>query len=257
MPVPQERLRVRRTADSVRRVAVLLAFAAPTGAQKWGSPPSASSPTSSPAPAVGGILTLSSTFTLDTYSYPIRVFEPSPLQASGHPVYIYITGGGMFLSDNSYQLDFGRRMAQQGFVAAMVEGNFGCATVCGAASNSLESCAQRIFSYTGAGDTTHGLVATMCRRSGVDCTLGVAVHGFSLGGLLVALAAPHSDVITASLIWGAGTFNAGSDSCCSAVSGVHTCCEPDDGTPVCLSRALWSPPKPITSSLTVKSYALE
>ena len=61
----------------------------------------------------------------------------------------------------------------------------------------------------------------LCNREGVDCGRGLAVHGNSLGGLLSTLS-PQYAPVTALLVYAAGTYIPGADSCC----GMHnsSCC---------------------------------
>lgn len=137
-------------------------------------------------------------------------FEPTTT-AGPHPLYIFLKGGGVELTPQSGTLEYARTMAREyGFVAVNVESDFRVTSWCSGAPATLEPVAQAVFGYKGAGDTmSMGLLATLCRRSNVDCSRGVAVHGFSMGGLLAALAPRYAPVVTATLVWGAGTSVSG------------------------------------------------
>ena len=136
-------------------------------------------------------------------------FEPT--SPGPHPVYMYLTGGGLDLTLQTATLEYARTMATLGFVAVNAESDFQVATWCSGSPAAMEPVAEAVFGYGGVGDTTsQGLLATLCRRPNVDCSRGVAVHGFSMGGLLVALAARYApSVVTASLVWGAGVTTSG------------------------------------------------
>jgi hypothetical protein len=97
-----------------------------------------------------------------------------------------------------------------------------------------------MFSYSGPGDTSDSAVATLCRRSTVDCEAGIAIHGISLGGLLGLVAPRFAKGVTASLTWSAGTMVAGGDSCCGICSNMTECCEPSvpEGLPAVLGGSL-------------------
>ena len=195
--------------------------------------------------------------------YDLRGHEPS--SGTGHPVYMFVAGDQTRVTRYSSDLRFTREMAARGFVAALVEypgmrypqyrypqddvhheptvfnlndeertsaaevARRDLTLTCSGKNNSLITVAREIFSYAGPGDTTStSAVATLCRRNGVDCSAGVAIHGMSLGGLLSHYAPQFAPAVSASLVWSAGNFVPGVESCCS-VTGNSSCCDEADG----------------------------
>ena len=188
----------------------------------------------------------------DTIPYDIRGFAPSPLHgdSSGRqearlPVYIFMTGNGNRVSAHAKVLKFASQMAKRGFLAAVVEtpgmwylshgpenrttsdANLEVSLKCAGGSTSLLSLANRTFAYSGQGDHSRSALATICRDPRADCSRGIALHGHSLGGHLVALAPRFATGVTAALITSAGTIVPGTDSCCGLASGERSCCSVD------------------------------
>ena len=170
-------------------------------------------------------------FTLD-----IRGFEPAGTAAnSSRPVYLLLPGNGEFLDASSGTLRFAREMAMRGFVAAIAEmpalwglqhvhrdrdsarqeSNRHFTMQCTNSSVSIEAVANRTLAYGGPGDTTsQSALATLCRRAGADCSLGIALHGHSLGALIIPSGFQFATGVTAALVTSAGPIAPGAGSCC-------------------------------------------
>jgi hypothetical protein len=125
-------------------------------------------------------------------------------------------------------------MARRGYAAAISEfpDIEGPHMRCEALSNgtpSLMEHARTVFGWAGPHDTvSHGALAQLCRHEGVDCSLGIALHGHSVGGLITNLA-PRFAPVTAMLIWGAGSRLPYGFSCCGINSYNLSCCVLGDG----------------------------
>lgn len=96
-----------------------------------------------------------------------------------------------------------RPMAQRGFVSAMVSTDGFCSSGTPQSANrctTLERCARALFAYNGsAEETSTSALANLCRRPASNCSAGIAVFGFSMGGLMTMMA-PHVAPITASVL---------------------------------------------------------
>jgi hypothetical protein len=125
-------------------------------------------------------------------------------------------------------------MARRGYVAAISEfpDIMGAHMRCEATSKgtpSLMEHARTVFGWSGPrDDISHGPLAHLCRHEAVDCALGIALHGHSVGGLITNLA-PRFAPVTAMLLWGAGSRLPYGFSCCGHNSYNYSCCVLGDG----------------------------
>ena len=131
---------------------------------------------------------------------------------TGAPVYLFNTGGGMGIGPSVPEYDIIREAAARGFVAAMITPP-NPAMEC----SQLEAAASATY-----GSASNSALSVLCARASADCSRGVAVHGFSMGGLIAALAPKFSSLVTASIASGAGSFTPGHDSCCGLAD--TSCC---------------------------------
>ena len=131
---------------------------------------------------------------------------------TGAPVYLFNTGGGMGIGPSVPEYDIIREAAARGFVAAMITPP-NPAMEC----SQLEAAASATY-----GSASNSALSVLCARASADCNRGVAVHGFSMGGLISALAPKFSSLVTASIASGAGSFTPGHDSCCGLAD--TSCC---------------------------------
>lgn len=135
-------------------------------------------------------------FTYQVSGETLNVHGLEPSSASDAPVYLLASSGGRSAPEFKSVQD----MAARGFVSASIEMPTALLTC-----PSLEAASQQMFSYAGAADTAAtSALAKICGRIGVNCDGGVAVHGFSMGGLLAGLAARWSPAVSAVLLEGAG-----------------------------------------------------
>lgn len=131
------------------------------------------------------------------------------------PVYVYATGGGAEEGVDQHEYDYVREMARRGYVAAMADMDVGDPPFrCG----EFERLARSVFSYSGPADTGTSVLAVLCGRRAANCSSGIALHGFSFGGLL-AYQAPKFAPVSAELIVGAGS-----------IVPLYSCCGPSDAS---------------------------
>ena len=78
----------------------------------------------------------------------------------------------MAIRPGTAEFAYTREMAARGYVAAMITPVYS-----GLSCGSLSTAAQLVF------DGPSSALAVLCARAAADCAAGVAVHGFSLGGL--------------------------------------------------------------------------
>jgi len=120
-------------------------------------------------------------------SWPM-MYGKDPSGSGGAPVYVFANGGGMNEGPGTSAYNYVTAMAAKGFVAAQIDVDmsdppFTC--------SSFEAVARQIFRYDGPSDTSNSAVSVLCRRPKADCSQGIAVHGFSLGGLYAYHAPKH------------------------------------------------------------------
>ena len=96
-------------------------------------------------------------------------------------------GVGDSIAVDAPELEFARFMALRGYVAALVELPDGLDIRCSGTNRSLLARGELQYTWHGPGDNTSvGPIATLCRREGVDCAAGIAMHGLSLGAMLAS-----------------------------------------------------------------------
>jgi len=172
-----------------------------------------------------------------------RMLGYMPERTGRYPAYLFLSGAGPWqneIRNRPFDEDVPdmispRMMAKLGYAAVITEfpDIYGEHMRCNALSDgtpTLMSYARTILGYNGPHDTvSRGALATLCRYAGVDCTLGIALHGHSVGGLISNLA-PRYAPVTGMLLWGMGSRLPGSFSCCGHQSQNYSCCTPSDGT---------------------------
>jgi len=131
-------------------------------------------------------------------SYSLRIQTPAVAMEGGSPLYMWTDGTGM-AHDDPADDELLAYMASKGFVAVSVQWDNSDYSTWDACPG-LEVKAEAIFS---SGDADSAL-SVLCAMQDVDCAKGVAVHGFSQGAQLSALAAGHSDLVTAALLFANG-----------------------------------------------------
>jgi len=178
-------------------------------------------------------------------TYSIIGYEPPVEEGAGRPVYIFAGGFGAAVTENHQNMRFAREMAMRGFIAAVIEipgalllqrypdrddrdAREEVPSRCEGDRGSLVA-SKITFSYSGVGDNSGSALATLCRRGRADCAAGIALHGVSLGGLLVGSASRYAHGLSATLIWAAGAFAPGWATCCGRTSGLTTCCDRSAG----------------------------
>ena len=182
-----------------------------------------------------GLIPFRMTYNYRDVTYTINGHEPSG--GGPHPVYIFAPGVYINLTDvDSIAHVFTREMARRGYVAAVAElpgtvpvqsnplitqatANTLYALSCTGSDVALDALVERVWS-----ETSTGPLSTVCRREAADCSAGVALHGVSLGAFHIQLAARYTKLITATLVFSAGNFLTGGDTCCGVLSGNRSCC---------------------------------
>lgn len=173
-------------------------------------------------------------------TYNIVGLEPA--EGPARPLYIFAGGygdGAGTAGDPTYR--FVREMAARGFAAAIVEipgagylHNYPNRSDLDAreevpcrcnGDRGIIAASEITFTYRGPKDTSGSALATLCDRARVNCDAGIALHGSSLGALLIGSASRFARGVTAELIWAAGGLSPGSGTCCGVHSGLTTCCE--------------------------------
>ena len=192
--------------------------------------------------------------------YHLQGYTPAAI-GGPWPLYLFTDGAGPWFNDirnqafeDAPELEMVQAMAQRGFVAIMTEFQdvFGTQTRCKTnASMSLSDHAKLVYSYTGKGDQTSvGPLALACRLPQVDCSLGIALHGHSVGGNLAMLAPRYAVGVTAMLTWGSGSRIPYQWSCCGLASANFSCCGGGDG----VNAPEDEPPLPGGSTLQCLTY---
>ena len=129
-----------------------------------------------------------------TGGYSIKGYTPSSV--GKHPLYIWLTGTGM----DSWGIDaqqYTQYMASHGVVGASVFYNSDAYPVlCSGFRNKAES----IFNIS----NEDSAIGVLCKRSDVDCTMGVVVSGFSQGAQLTSLAKNYAGNIVKAIYESAG-----------------------------------------------------
>ena len=171
-----------------------------------------------------------------------------PATGGSYPVYLFVSGAGPWTNEirnqqfdeNLPEMVMLDAMARRGYVAAVAEfpdihgSDLRCESQ--GPGMSLTEHSRAVFSWRGPGDNSSaGPLSVLCRRRGSDCSLGIALHGHSVGGLIANLA-PRVAPVTAILLWGAGSRLPYAYSCCGLSAGNSSCCESFDGEP-CVCRA--------------------
>eukprot|EP00928_Gymnodinium_smaydae_P059423 TRINITY_DN4274_c0_g2_i1.p1 TRINITY_DN4274_c0_g2~~TRINITY_DN4274_c0_g2_i1.p1 ORF type:complete len:658 (+),score=87.97 TRINITY_DN4274_c0_g2_i1:51-1976(+) len=137
-----------------------------------------------------------------------RIKGLRPTDQSGLPVYVWITGWtNSFFADADMTLL--KEMAKRGFIAAQVAyEHFGwTGDVCAPLDTMDRLAPTKNFNSVSARTKAKSLVSaidTLCAREEADCSMGVAVHGFSMGSWLAALLPMYDSRITALLLFGYG-----------------------------------------------------
>jgi len=176
------------------------------------------------------------------FTFSVRGIEP----AEGHqfPLYLHVGGNMDRIGPDFPAQRYMEEMARRGYAAALVEVPGQRDTLLGSSEsrdqiasdaevlvhcsgpNGLVAAARKIFTYHGRGDAmSPGPIAMLCRRARVDCSLGIVLHGISLGGLLVGVAPRFATGVTASLTYSSGALVPGGYSCCGLIGGNMSCCD--------------------------------
>ena len=157
------------------------------------------------------------------------IYGLDPLSGSkGAPVYLFLSGDyrnhELAVGPRSNESRYLVMMAERGFVAAMVE-SLPAPRHCG----NLTEAAALMLEYNDAAVDTSSALAKVCGRVAADCSRGVGVHGFTLGGIYATLSFQQSRFVTASVSWAFFNIVFGWDSCC----GIHnsSCCGPPMNEP--------------------------
>jgi len=170
---------------------------------------------------------------------PFRILGYAP-EGEGLPVYVFIGGSLTPTRLDAPEFRFTRDMASRGFVSVMVEvpgqdlqvfpemyeAGDAIKMRCAGAPHSLLNASRAVFQHRSDTSGTSAL-ATICSLPHADCDAGIALHGISLGGLLTTVAPTFATGITGLLVWSAGVFVGGGDSCCGKFSGNVSCCGDD------------------------------
>ena len=139
-----------------------------------------------------------------TATKEIRVKNPSGHDPTGYPVYMWTTGTTMCKSGAygqwRYSIDNAliTAMSDRGYVSGAVD--YSCFLY-------IASCEQLGTKVKGAYDATTALnsaIEVMCAQPKANCSKGVAVHGFSQGAHVAAMAGRYDDRVTAALLFGNG-----------------------------------------------------
>lgn len=130
----------------------------------------------------------------DTYDIGIattlHIVGYEPASALRHPLYVLVLGSHANCTLHMPEALLAREMAARGFAAAIVQIpgqrftddilDMPDAAHCEGSNRSLLNMSQRVFAYSGSGDTSPSAIATLCRRPSIACERGIAVHGVSL-----------------------------------------------------------------------------
>jgi hypothetical protein len=108
-----------------------------------------------------------------------NIVGEEPATAGRHPVFIY-TVGTTENNNNGQGLAVIKKMAEKGYVAAMVGYSSGLFGSCTYISNK----ARCIFNPA----STTSAIATICSRAKADCSKGIVTAGFSQGSIIATLA---------------------------------------------------------------------
>ena len=140
-----------------------------------------------------------------TKTYQIKGLEPA--EGDSFPLYIWLDGTTMPFN---HALDRKQMhaMVKRGYVAVQVDyykysygsGWLGC--------SQYEAKARSIFKGP------ESALAKLCARPRVDCSKGIAVHGFSQGSHIAILGAKYSPQVKAALSYGNGVRTFGTSSYC-------------------------------------------
>jgi hypothetical protein len=124
-----------------------------------------------------------------------------PAATAGAPVYVFLPGTTMLRRRGrlmNHEVDFVVHMAaQHGFVSAVIEYEDWSTYNPGTCAY-FEGKARALF------DRSDGALAAVCGRAQADCSLGIAVHGFSQGAHLATIAASMDPRVSAALTYGNG-----------------------------------------------------
>ena len=167
-----------------------------------------------PPPAGGGSAGTDSSF-VTSYSggsLEIQGYTPAACTtATPCQLYVFLTGTGMSIIEP--ELMFLREMGARGFVSGFVM--YPQVPYYPQDNDQWADKAQVVWQ----GDSS--ALAVLCARTAVDCDLGIAVHGFSHGGGIAALAAQYDSRVVAALLFGIGTC-VRSESECAQGNGVSS-----------------------------------
>lgn len=140
-----------------------------------------------------------------THDYATRGFEPDDAPGSSHPLFLYFTGTNFIETENAFREHalpaanaVTQAMARRGFVALFADYD-----------NSALAWASDHIGLLGClygSDNPESLLAVACALPRVDCDLGIAVWGHSLGGVAAHFAANYDPRVRAA--WLAGYGNA-------------------------------------------------
>ena len=182
-------------------------------------------------------------YVLNGTTFTMRGFEPAGEQRL--PLYVLVGGQQTMIRGDPAELRIVQEMAARGFAAAYIEvpgnPNRQVAPIsteeagremrmqCDG-SIGLTGLAEAVFTYPAQDGQDRGALSFLCARARIDCSLGLALHGISLGGLLVSVAPRFATGVTATLVFAAGNIIPGGRTCCGRLSGNTTCCAP--GSPV-------------------------
>jgi len=166
------------------------------------------------------------TYEYGGYQKPLGVMGYEPMSGTGLPVYLFCAGMGNWIegfNETAPEARFPVEMARRGFISVMME----LPDIPGLSCPTLERFSRMLFNYTSSAPSTALVspLARICGRPRADCRAGLALHGSSIGALLLQLAPQYAEGVSALLMWAAGSRIPGGYSCCGAFSGNRSCCE--------------------------------
>jgi hypothetical protein len=140
--------------------------------------------------------------------YMTHGFEPVVAAGTRHPLFLHFTGTNFFADEASFRAQVApgadavtRAMAERGFVALRVEYDNSGAT--------WSSDHAGLFACLFGAANPENIIAVACALPQVDCALGIATWGHSLGGFVAHAATRYEPRIRAAWLTG----------CCGNVDG--------------------------------------
>jgi hypothetical protein len=206
--------------------------------------------------------------------YRTRGFEPDDVPGTRHPLFLYFTGTNFVLDEQSFRAQAApavdavtQAMARRGFVALHVEYD----------NTALAWASDHVNQLNCLFDSGHpgNVLAAACTLPQVDCELGIATWGHSLGALVAHRAANHDQRVRVAWLTGYGgdaqamlaksrlrvvngqndTTN-GTVAVLNGIAGFTAAECPDDGRSVCLrpNGSGWIIVRPEDCALTTADH---